>query len=71
MKRGVLMKVPNPPKPPERGRPKLNNREMAAEVLRLYLLERMSLRKVAKVLGVSHMTVYRVLNTSNIELLLN
>ncbi len=64
------MDVPKPPKPPGRGRPKLSTREMAAEVLRLYMLERLSLRKVARVMGISHMTVYRLLNDSDMGLLL-
>ena len=65
------MDVPNPPKPPGRGRPKVSDKEMAMEALRLYMLERLSLRKVARVMGVSHMTVYRLLNDSDLGLLLN
>lgn len=54
-----------------RGRPKkVHDEERLAEVLRLYFIEKMSMRKVANVLGVSHMSVYRVLSDPNIELLI-
>ncbi|MEW6722194.1 MAG: helix-turn-helix domain-containing protein [Candidatus Micrarchaeota archaeon] len=56
---------------PRRGRPrKVRNHEQVAEVLRLYFVEKMSMRQVADVIGVSHMSVYRMLSDPSIELLI-
>lgn len=57
--------------PSKRGRPKkLQTREQIAQVLKLYFVEKLSMRKVASVLGVSHMSVYRMLSDPNLELLI-
>ncbi|VVC02450.1 Uncharacterised protein [Candidatus Bilamarchaeum dharawalense] len=57
--------------PTRRGRPrKGTNDAQLAKVLRLYFIEKLSMRKVADVLGVSHMSVYRILSDPNIELLI-
>ncbi len=57
--------------PPRRGRPRrAYDRERLAEVMRLYFLEKMSMRQVADVLGVSHMSVYRMLSDPAVELLI-
>jgi hypothetical protein len=57
--------------PPRRGRPRrAYDRERLAEVMRLYFLEKMSMRQVADVLGVSHMSVYRMLTDPAVELLI-
>ena len=57
--------------PAKRGRPrKEHNQERLAEVLKLYFIEKMSMREVADVLGVSHMSVYRILSDPNVELLI-
>lgn len=54
-----------------RGRPQRKvNEEKLAEVLRLYFVEKMSMRQVAEVLGVSHMSIYRMLSDPNVELLI-
>lgn len=54
-----------------RGRPKkLASREQLEKVVRLYFVEKLSMRKVANVLGVSHMSVYRMLSDPNLELLI-
>jgi transposase len=56
---------------PKRGRPKkLNTKEQLSQVLKLYFVEKLSMRKVANVLGVSHMSIYRMLSDPNLELLL-
>lgn len=55
----------------KRGRPrKGQNETRLAEVLNLYFVEKLSMRKVADVLGVSHMSVYRMLSDPNLELLI-
>jgi DNA-directed RNA polymerase specialized sigma subunit len=41
-----------------------------AKVLNLYFIEKLSMRKVADMLGMSHMTVYRMLSDPNLELLI-
>ena len=70
--KSVPKNAPEGPKPPSRrGRPKVCNNDLVAKALNLYLVERMSLRDVARVLGVSHMTIYRLLNDENLQLLLN
>ncbi|MEW6035313.1 MAG: helix-turn-helix domain-containing protein [Candidatus Micrarchaeota archaeon] len=57
--------------PAKRGRPrKVFNQTQLTEVLRLYFVEKMSMRQVADILGVSHMSVYRMLSDPNIELLI-
>ncbi len=57
--------------PVRRGRPKrAYNQEQLGEVLRLYFVEKMSMRKVAEVIGVSHMSVYRMLSDPTIEVLI-
>lgn len=57
--------------PTKRGRPrKGQNDTQLAKVLNLYFIEKMSMRKVADILGVSHMSVYRMLSDPNIELLI-
>ncbi|MFH2022818.1 MAG: hypothetical protein ABIJ10_00745 [Candidatus Micrarchaeota archaeon] len=54
-----------------RGRPKkLQTREQLGTVVQLYFVEKLSMREVAKVLGVSHMSIYRMLSDPNVELLL-
>jgi DNA-directed RNA polymerase specialized sigma subunit len=54
-----------------RGRPrKLQSKEQLAQVLKLYFVEKLSMRRVAEVLGVSHMSVYRMLSDPNLELLI-
>lgn len=74
--------VPEGPEAPEhgdrdmevshrRGRPrKGQNDARLAKVLDLYFVEKLSMRKVADVLGVSHMSVYRMLSDPNLELLI-
>jgi transposase len=57
--------------PARRGRPrKVHNQEQLAQVIRLYFVEKMSMRKVADVIGVSHMSVYRMLSDPSVELLI-
>jgi DNA-directed RNA polymerase specialized sigma subunit len=54
-----------------RGRPKkVQDQERLAEVLRLYFIEKMSMRQVADVVGVSHMSIYRMLSDPAVELLI-
>lgn len=54
-----------------RGRPKKEpSPDRLAEVLRLYFVEKLSMRQVADVVGVSHMSVYRMLSDPNVELLI-
>lgn len=69
--------MPAPPVPEveyvasKRGRPrKTQDKGMMEEVMRLYFVERFSMRKVAEVMGVSHMSVYRMLSDPNIEILI-
>lgn len=57
--------------PSRRGRPRRGyDRERLTEVMRLYFLEKMSMRQVADILGVSHMSVYRMLSDPAVELLI-
>lgn len=57
--------------PMKRGRPRRRyNQSQLSEVMRLYFLEKLSMRQVADVLGVSHMSVYRMLSDPNVELLI-
>jgi hypothetical protein len=66
---GVVDEVPY--SSPKRGRPKKAQSEARMqEVLYLYFVERLSMRKVAEVMGMSHMSVYRMLSDPNVELLL-
>ncbi|MCI0503511.1 helix-turn-helix domain-containing protein [Candidatus Micrarchaeota archaeon] len=54
-----------------RGRPrKACSEERLAQVVRLYFLEKLSMRQVAEVIGVSHMSVYRMLSDPAVELLI-
>lgn len=54
--------------PPRRGRPRVGrNQDNIKKVAELYFLERLSVRKVASVLGLSHMTVYRMLDEIDIS----
>ena len=56
--------------PRKRGRPKKMDNEQLAKVVKLYFVEKLSMRKVAQIMGVSHMSVYRMLSDPNVELLL-
>jgi len=57
--------------PRKRGRPrKIRGQEQLSEVVRLYFVEKLSMRKVAEVMGMSHMSVYRMLSDPNVEVLL-
>ncbi|MBI5046751.1 helix-turn-helix domain-containing protein [Candidatus Micrarchaeota archaeon] len=56
---------------PRRGRPRKEvNSEQLTKVLQLYFVEKMSMRKVADVVGVSHMSIYRMLSDPTVEVLL-
>ena len=53
------------------GRPKTGfSEERLTEVMRLYFVEKLSMRQVADVVGVSHMSIYRMLSDPNVELLI-
>jgi len=55
----------------KRGRPRKEcDEERLAQVVRLYFIEKMSMRQVAEVIGVSHMSVYRMLSDPTVELLI-
>ena len=55
----------------KKGRPKKGMSEQKlSEVVRLYFLEKLSMRQVADIVGVSHMSVYRMLSDPNLELLI-
>ena len=43
------------------------NEQLLGEILRLYIYEKLSMRDIADMLSVSHMTVYRALNDSELE----
>jgi len=59
------------PAPGRRGRPRKEpDQDMLTQVLRLYFIEKMSMRQVAQVVGVSHMSVYRMLSDPAVELLI-
>ncbi|MEW6749284.1 MAG: hypothetical protein AB1295_06275 [Candidatus Micrarchaeota archaeon] len=54
-----------------RGRPKKSvDKELLSEVLRMYFVEKLSMRKIADVVGMSHMSVYRMLSDPTVELLI-
>ena len=54
----------------KRGRPKkMADHELLGKVVQLYFVERLSMRKVASTVGVSHMSVYRLLSTPGLKLL--
>lgn len=54
-----------------RGRPRKEcDGERLEQVVRLYFIEKMSMREVAEVIGVSHMSVYRMLSDPAVELLI-
>jgi len=58
-------------RPAKRGRPRREySPEELSQVLRLYFVEKLSMRRVADILGVSHMSIYRMLSDPNIELLI-
>lgn len=55
-------------KPPRRGRPKVGrDQESVQKVAELYFCDRLSVRKVATVMGLSHMTVHRMLNEIDLQ----
>ena len=55
----------------KRGRPRKGfDQRRLNEVLRLYFIEKMSMRQVAEVVGVSHMSIYRMLSVPTVELLI-
>lgn len=55
----------------KKGRPKKGmDEQKLSEVVRLYFLEKLSMRQVADIVGVSHMSVYRMLSDPNLELLI-
>lgn len=57
--------------PGRRGRPRKEpDSDRLTQVLRLYFIEKMSMRQVAEVVGVSHMSVYRMLSDPTVELLI-
>lgn len=57
--------------PARRGRPRKGfDQRRLDEVLRLYFIEKMSMRQVADVVGVSHMSIYRMLSDPSVELLI-
>ena len=57
--------------PPRRGRPrKAYDQNRLSQVLNLYFVEKMSMRQVADVMGISHMSVYRMLSDPAVELLI-
>ena len=54
-----------------RGRPRKEcDGQRLEQVVRLYFIEKMSMREVAEVIGVSHMSVYRMLSDPAVELLI-
>lgn len=69
------MKPPKGPgderlKPPQRGRPKVGRDNRSVQrVAELYFCDRLSVRKVASVMGLSHMTVYRMLNEIDLHII--
>jgi hypothetical protein len=55
----------------KRGRPKkLSTPDVLQKVVQLYFVERLSMRKVADSVGVSHMSVYRMLSDPELKLLI-
>ena len=57
--------------PARRGRPRKSaDKELLGEVIRMYFIEKLSMRRIADVVGVSHMSVYRMLSDPNVELLI-
>ena len=54
-----------------RGRPRKSyDQSRLDQVLKLYFIEKMSMRQVADVVGVSHMSVYRILSDPSLEVLI-
>lgn len=54
-----------------RGRPKKSvDKELLGAVLRMYFVEKLSMRRIADVVGVSHMSIYRMLSDPSVELLI-
>ena len=69
----IPMEPPSPSRAADvrRGRPrKSQNEAMVQDVLKLYFIERLSMRRIAEVIGISHMSVYRMLSDPNVEILL-
>lgn len=57
--------------PMRRGRPRKSyDQSRLDQVLKLYFIEKMSMRQVADVVGVSHMSVYRILSDPSLEVLI-
>ena len=57
--------------PSKRGRPKKAvNPGRLSQVLRMYFVEKHSMRQIADILGTSHMSIYRMLSDPSIELLI-
>ena len=57
--------------PLKKGRPKRAVcKERLADVIRMYFLEKLSMRQIADIIGVSHMSVYRMLSDPSVELLI-
>jgi DNA-directed RNA polymerase specialized sigma24 family protein len=55
----------------KRGRPrKLSDPDALQRMVDLYFVERLSMRKVAELMGVSHMSVYRLLSDPDLRLLI-
>lgn len=40
------------------------------EIFRLYIFERLSIREIADLLGMSHMTVYRAMNDPSLRVMI-
>jgi len=49
-----------------RGRPRKIENSMLGDILNLLLREHMPVRKVAAMMGVSHMTIYRMLENTEV-----
>lgn len=59
-----------PMEPPSPSRTYKKKEEMIDQVLQLYFVRRYSMRKIASILGMSHMSVYRMLSDPNVEILI-
>ncbi len=67
----ITVPVPEPRVPMEPPSPgRVDKDAMVQEVLQMYFVERLSMRKIATILGVSHMSVYRMLSDPNVEILI-
>lgn len=49
---------------------KRHDEKVLQKLMQLYFVERFSLRKVADILGLSHMSVYRMLSDPSLEVLI-